>query len=92
MFAAVLLWAARSSLQSCTQKLPDHTVCHVTQACTWCQTVHFCVITQSRLMPRQQMPMLSAATINLCGVQKLVVQGAAKDVTAVFEAAETVLV
>lgn len=35
MFAAVLLWAARSSLQSCIENetLPDHAVCNVTQAC-----------------------------------------------------------
>jgi len=58
-------------------KLPDHAVCHVTQACTWCQIMHFCVILQYRLMPRQQLLMLSAATINLCDVQNLIVQGVA---------------
>ena len=37
MFAAVLLWAASSSLQSCieNEKLPDHAVCNVTQACIY---------------------------------------------------------
>jgi len=93
MLAAVLLWAARSSLQSCVEneKLLDHAVCNVTQACIYSapgvKQCNFCFILQCRLMPRQQLSMLSAATINLCTKkeQRLIVQSAAKDVATVSD-------
>lgn len=90
MLAAVL-WAARFSLQSYVEneKLPDHAVCNVIQACIYSapgvKQCNFCFIPQCRLMPRHQLSMLSAGTINLCDVQKLIVQGAANEVATVSD-------
>ncbi len=56
MFAAVLLWAARSSLQSCIENktLPDHAVCNVTQACIFSAPgVEQCMQHHGMALPRR---------------------------------------